>query len=126
MTDPRNKTLRAESWKILEKYHRSGTLRSIGVSNYTLAHMKELLSECEIVPHVIQLELHPHYQQRDLVQHCRDHNIHVQAYSSLGAAGSESPLFSSETVSEIAETVGRSPAQVLLRWGVQKGFTVMP
>ena len=126
MTDPRNKTLRSESWKILEKYHKLGILRSIGVSNYTLAHMKELLAECETVPHVIQLEIHPHYQQRDLVQYCRDHSIHVQAYSSLGAAGPDSPLFQSETVSEIAETVGRSPAQVLLRWAVQKGFTVMP
>lgn len=126
MTDPRNKILRAESWTVLEKYHKIGVLKSIGVSNYTLAHMKELLSECEIVPHVIQLEIHPHYQQRDLVQYCRDSSIHVQAYSSLGAAGSDSPLFKSKSVSEIADTIGRTPAQVLLRWAVQKGFTVMP
>ena len=47
-----------------------GIFRAIGISNYTLSHMKELLSECEIVPHVVQLELHPHYQQQDLIQFC--------------------------------------------------------
>ena len=124
--DPNNRVLRQESWRVLEKYYKAGVLRAIGVSNYTISHMKQLLEECEVVPHVVQLELHPHYQQRDLVQYCRDHNLHVQAYSSLGAAGAESPLYTDETVVEISESTGRTPAQVLLRWGVQRGFTVMP
>jgi len=124
--DPLNQKLRAESWSVLEKLYQENLLRSIGVSNYTLEHMKELVETCSVVPHVLQIELHPHYQQRDLVHWCQEQGIHVQAYSSLGQAGVKSPLYTSETVMEVAKTVGKSPAQVLLRWGIQKGFTVMP
>jgi len=124
--DPLNKTLRAESWKVLETNYKERKFHSIGVSNYTLEHMKELLENCDIVPHVLQIELHPHYQQRELVSFCAAQGIHVQAYSSLGQAGSNSPLFKSEVVQQVSKSLGKSPAQVLLRWGLQKGFTVMP
>jgi len=124
--DPLNRELRAQSWKVLEKNYKNKKFRSIGVSNYTIEHMKELLEHCEVVPHVLQIELHPHYQQRELVSFCVAQGIHVQAYSSLGQEGSKSPLFSSEVVTEVCKSLGRSPAQVLLRWGLQKGFTVMP
>lgn len=124
--DPLNRELRAESWKVLERNYKNNKFRSIGVSNYTLEHMKEMLEHSEVVPHVLQIELHPHYQQRELVSFCVSQGIHVQAYSSLGQEGSKSPLFSSEVVLEVCKSLGRSPAQVLLRWGLQKGFTVMP
>merc|ERR1712096_240322 len=124
--DPLNRKLRAESWKVLEKNYKDKKFRSIGVSNYTLDHMKELLENCEIVPHVLQIELHPHYQQAELVSFCVSQGIHVQAYSSLGQEGANSPLFKSEVVYLISKSLGRAPAQVLLRWGLQKGFTVMP
>ena len=124
--DPLNKKMRAESWKILEENYRNKKIRSIGVSNYTLDHMKELLENCEIVPHVLQIELHPHYQQRELVSFCESQGVHVQAYSSLGQNGASGPLFSSEVVKKVCSIVGHTPAQVLLRWGLQKGFTVMP
>jgi len=126
VADPMNRTLRGESWKVLEKFYKQGIFRAIGISNYTLSHMKELLSECEIVPHVVQLELHPHYQQQDLIQFCEEHKIHVQAYSSLGAAGDQSPLYTSPVVQQISIDLHKSPAQILLRWGLQKGFTIMP
>lgn len=126
VADPMNRTLRTESWKVLEKYYKQGTFRAIGISNYTMSHMKQLLSECEILPHVVQLELHPHYQQQDLREFCKEHNIHVQAYSSLGAAGSQSPLYTSPVVQQISTNLNKSPAQILLRWGLQRGFTIMP
>merc|ERR1712212_547813 len=94
--------MRAESWKVLEENYRSKKLRSIGVSNYTLEHMKELVSFCE------------------------SQGVHVQAYSSLGQNGASGPLFNSEVVKKVCNIVDHSPAQVLLRWGLQKGFTVMP
>ena len=67
VSDPLNKEMRLESWRVLEKYYNLGKFKAIGISNYTLSHLQELLSHCEVVPHVIQLELHPHYQQADLV-----------------------------------------------------------
>merc|ERR1712142_955616 len=124
--DPHNKKLRLESWKILEENYKNRRLHSIGVSNFTLSHMKELIENCEIVPHVLQIELHPHYQQRELVGFCHTQGIHVQAYSSLGQEGVTSPLFNSDVVKKVSSCLGKTPAQVLLGWGLQKGFTVMP
>ena len=124
--DPLNRVLRTESWRVLEEYYKRGVLRSIGVSNYTEAHLTDLLEHCQVVPHVLQTELHPHYQQRSLVQLCKDNNIHVQAYSSLGQAGPDGPLFRSSVVNEVSQAVGKSPAQILLKWGLTKGFTIMP
>ena len=126
VTDPLNRELRQESWRVLEKFYNLGKFKAIGISNYTLSHMQELLSHCQIVPHVIQLELHPHYQQTELVQYCQQNKIHVQAYSSLGQAGTESPLYQEDIIKNIAELLSVTPAQVLLRWGVQKGYTIMP
>ena len=126
VTDPLNRELRQESWRVLEKFYNLGKFKAIGISNYTLSHMQELLSHCQIVPHVIQLELHPHYQQTELVQYCQQNNIHVQAYSSLGQAGAESPLYQEDIIKNIAELLSVTPAQVLLRWGLQKGYTIMP
>ena len=70
--------IRSESWAVLEDYYLSGKLRCIGVSNYTVGHLQELLDHCRVVPHVLQIELHPHYQQRQLVDFCREKGIHVQ------------------------------------------------
>lgn len=75
VSDVKNKELRAQSWKVLEESHLKGQLRSIGVSNYDVRHLKELMSDCRIVPHVNQVEIHPFYQQRELVQFCRDNNV---------------------------------------------------
>jgi len=121
-----NRRLRSESWKVLEDFYKRGKLRSIGVSNYTETHMKELIEECDVLPHVQQIELHPHYQQTELVKYCQEMGIHVQAYSSLGQAGEYSPLFQSDVVREIAKQHDKSPAQVLLRWGLQHGYSVLP
>ena len=123
---PVNSKLRLESWRVLEEYYQQGKFRSIGVSNYTAGHLTELLASCSVVPHVLQTELHPHYQQQALVQLCHHHNIHVQAYSSLGQQGAASPLFRSPVVRDIAETLNRSPAQILLQWALTQGYSIMP
>ena len=123
---PLNRKLRLESWRVLEEYYQQGKFRAIGVSNYTVSHLTELLDCCSVVPHVLQTELHPHYQQQPLVQLCRDNNIHVQAYSSLGQQGAESPLWKSSVVSKIAETLNKSPAQILLKWALTHGYSIMP
>ena len=78
--DSKNKILRKESWETLEELYEKGLVKAIGVSNYNLRHLKELLSYCKIKPHVNQIEVHPHYQQMPLVEFCQGENIHVTAY----------------------------------------------
>merc|ERR1712059_24290 len=118
--------LRRESWEVLEEMYREGKFRAIGVSNYTLNHMQELLAGCSVKPQVLQTELHPHYQQRELIEFCTANQVHVQAYSSLGQEGIRSALFKSDIVIEVAKQVDKTLAQVLLRWGILHGFTILP
>lgn len=123
---PDNRRLRLESWKVMEEFYNLGVLRSIGVSNFSLLHLQDLLKNCQVVPHVNQVELHPHYPQEELVKFCNKNNIHVQAYSSLGQNGVESALLTSEPVLRISKENNITPAQVLLCWGLQRGYTVLP
>ena len=128
--DPRNKEVRKESWKILEDFYEKGTFKAIGVSNYNIQHLQELLSDCKIKPHVNQVEVHPHYPQKDLLAFCKANDIHVTAYSSLGttqpANGQVNNLIKDPVVTKISENTDLSNAQVLLLWGLQKDLSVVP
>ena len=121
-----NRKLRLESWRVLESLYEEGRAKAIGVSNYNVTHLKELLDQCKIRPHVNQIEVQPHYQQRDLVDFCKKEGIHVTAYSSLGTTVTSSPLLLDEAVAEVAKSASKSPAQILLAWALQKGFSVVP
>jgi len=121
-----NRKLRLESWKVLEEFHKSGILKCIGVSNFTVKHLEDLLENCQVVPHVNQVEIHPHYPQHQLVDYCNRNSIHVQAYSSLGQDGPKSELFKSEIVNSISRKINKTVPQVLLQWGLQHGYSVLP
>jgi len=123
---PDNRKLRLESWSVLEEFYNLGILSSIGVSNFNINHLQDLISQCKVVPHVNQVEVHPHYPQEELVKFCKQNKIHVQAYSSLGQDGIKTELFTSEPVLRIAKENNASPAQVLLSWGLERGYTVLP
>lgn len=113
---------RLDSWRALERIHGDKRARAIGVSNYMRPHLEELLAKAKIVPAVNQIEVSPFLQQRDARAACADHGIVVEAYSPLTRGRRlDHPL-----VSGIARRIGRSPAQVLLRWGVQHGLVVLP
>eukprot|EP00850_Spirogloea_muscicola_P002482 SM000009S23611 [mRNA] locus=s9:990538:993581:- [translate_table: standard] len=99
----------------------TGKVKAIGVSNYNCRHLTELLRACQVRPMVNQVEIHPYLRQRDLCQMCKEHNIVVVAYASLGCG----QLLSDPTVSRVAELYLRTPAQILLRWGLQKGLAVV-
>ncbi len=114
--------LRQRSWKALETLLREGRCRSIGVSNYTVAHLMELGSYAEYVPAVNQVELSPYLQQTELVDACRSMGVQVESYSPL-ARGKR---FGHQGLRDIAEAHGRSPAQVMLRWGLQRGHVIIP
>jgi len=117
-TSPLNAQLRAGTWRALEALHRAGKVRSLGVSNYTSAHLAELLATCSVRPVVNQVELHPLLQQAELRRYCAAEGITVIAYSPLGAG----VLLQHPDVLKVAQESGRTAAQVLLRWSVQHGL----
>ncbi|XP_053890224.1 glyoxal reductase-like [Malaclemys terrapin pileata] len=120
--DKGNRERRWESWRALERMHHAGHLRAIGVSNYTLGHLQELLAHCRVPPAVLQVEFHPELPQRELWDFCQQHGIHLQAYASLGCG----QLLGRAEVGRVAERQGRTPAQVLLRWALHQGVGVIP
>ncbi|XP_066575099.1 glyoxal reductase [Amia ocellicauda] len=120
--DLRNPENRRQTWVALEAEHRKGQVRAIGVSNYTSAHLRQLLQECTVPPAVLQVELHPRLPQTELLQLCRESGIHLQAYSSLGTG----ELLGHPLVQEVARSCQRSPAHVLLRWALEQEVGVIP
>jgi diketogulonate reductase-like aldo/keto reductase len=115
---------RLESWRVLEQLHTEGLARSIGVSNFLVRHLDELLVHASVPPSVNQIELSPFlYRSRaDTLRRCEEAGIAVEAHSPLTKAR----RLSDPTLGRIAAEVGRSPAQVLIRWSLQKGFIVIP
>lgn len=111
-----------DSWKALEKLYSDGVVRAIGVSNFLQPHLERILTEGDIVPGVNQIELHPSFQQADLTDYSIARGISVESYSPLG----QGQDLSGAVVKEIAATHGKSPAQVVLRWHLQRGFIVIP
>jgi 2,5-diketo-D-gluconate reductase A len=111
------------TWKTLEEFYRDGRARSIGVSNFTMHHLRRLFRESEIRPAVNQIEVHPYLTQNELRAFCAEHEIAVEAWSPL-ARGRE--LLSDPEIDEIARDHGKTPAQVVLRWHIQKGHIVFP
>lgn len=112
-----------DTWRAFERLHRQGRIRSIGVSNFHIPHLRRLLDESDVVPAVNQIELHPRLQQPGLRTFHAAHGIATEAWSPLGR-GKE--LLDHPTVLDLAREYDRSPAQVVLRWHVQLGNVVIP
>lgn len=106
------------TWKSMEKLlhdsRSSGKVKAIGVSNYSKRYLEELLPHATVIPAVNQIENHPALPQQEIVDFCKQHGIHVTAYSPLGSTGS--PLFTAEPIVDVAKRRGVSPATVLLSW----------
>jgi diketogulonate reductase-like aldo/keto reductase len=113
---------RLDSWRALEKLHDDKRARAIGVSNFLVPHLEELFAKAKHTPHVNQIELSPFLQRRDTVELCRRHDIVLEAYSPL----TRGKRLGHPEIKAIAGELGRSPAQVLLRWGIQRGFVILP
>ncbi|MDU8980418.1 MAG: aldo/keto reductase [Lactobacillus paragasseri] len=112
----------AESWRAMEEAVQAVKIRAIGVSNFRKRHLDELLKTAEIKPVVNQIMLNPSDLQPDVVKVNNELKLLSEAYSPLGTGG----LLGNETVNEIASEVGKSPAQVLIRWSLEHGFLPLP
>ncbi|CDJ57423.1 aldo/keto reductase family oxidoreductase, putative [Eimeria maxima] len=120
-----NRQRRIESWRALEQLYEEKKVRAIGVSNFLVPHLEQLMEDgAKIRPMVNQVEWHPMCWVPDLIPYARKHSIVLQAYSSLGSG--ENRLFEHEVVKEIAEEVNEAPSVVLLRWALQQGLLVIP
>lgn len=113
---------RAETWRAMERLLADGKARAIGVSNYTIRHLEELLGRCQIAPAVNQVELNPFLYQRELLDYCRDHRIQVEAYGPLVRGH----RMDHPVLVRTARKHGRTPAQVLIRWGIQHELVTIP
>lgn len=122
LDDPQNAVYRQESWRMLERLHREGKCKHIGISNYLVRHMEELLTYAEIKPAVNQSEYHPYHLNRDVVEYCQRNGIQFQAYTSLG----QGEVISDPTVAAISTRIQRKPCQVALKWAMQDGIGVIP
>ena len=112
-----------ETWRALERLYADGRVRAIGVSNFTVSHLRRLLDETDVVPAVNQVELHPGFAQEELRAFHAEHGILTEAWSPLGRGHG---LLDSPVVTGIATAHDRAPAQVVLRWHVQLGNVVIP
>ncbi|WP_026909664.1 aldo/keto reductase [Patulibacter minatonensis] len=112
-----------ETWKALEELLESGRTRAIGVSNFQRPHLERLFAESDVVPAVNQIELHPLLTQVDLKAFHAEKDIHTEAWSPLAQGGD---LLKDDTIAGIAERVGKSPAQTILRWQLQEGNIIFP
>lgn len=115
-----------DTWREMQKLVGTGKVKNIGVSNFGIKNLEILLNDpsCKVVPAVNQIELHPGNPSPKLVEYCRSKGIHPSAYSPLGS--SNSPLYSNDIIAQIAKAKGKTPQQVLLAWGLQKGWSVLP
>jgi diketogulonate reductase-like aldo/keto reductase len=113
---------RLDSWKGLEKLKADGLVRSIGVSNYTVRHLEELLADSKTVPTVNQVEFHPYVYDPELLSFCASHQIRLEAWAPL----TRGKAFDDPVIARIAADRARTPAQVLLRWGLQHGVVEIP
>lgn len=112
---------RKAAWPIMEKIYESGQAKSIGVSNYTVRHLEELLAECKVTPAVNQVELSVVLQQPELVEYCKAKDIVVEAYTPLA----EGDFFDDPTLVEIAKKHNKSVPQIMLRWCIDYGVVAL-
>jgi len=114
--------VRKESWRAMEVLLKKGRCRAIGVSNFTIRHLEELIGESHVIPSLNQVEFHPFLYQKELLKYCQKQGIQVEAYSPL-ARGER---LKHPRIGSLAEKYAKTPAQLMIRWGLQRGLVVIP
>jgi len=111
-----------ETWQALEEVYRSGKARAIGVSNFQPTHLRRLIQEGEVVPAVNQIEVHPYFSQEDVRAVCAEHGVAVEAWSPIA----QGAVLEDPVLTGLAREHGKTAAQVVLRWHIQRGDIVFP
>ncbi len=114
--------IRNESWKILASIYKSGRAKSIGVSNFMIPHLEELIQMTGLVPAINQIEVHPFLNQKELRDYCASKKILVEAYSPLA----HGKRIQDPAITKISQKYNRTNAQILIRWSIQSGMIVLP
>lgn len=115
-----------KAYKAMEKYVKEGKIKSLGLSNYYIKELNEFIPKVNIMPALVQNELHPYYQDTKVVEFIQSKGIAVQAWYPLGGRGHQNELLNDETLVKIAENHNKSVAQVILRWNIDRGVIVIP
>ncbi len=124
----------SQTWEALERVKEKGLCRHIGVSNFSVPKLRDLVASARVKPAMNQIELHPYLQQPEMLEFARKNNVHVTAYAPLGSAdrpaglktADEPVLLEDPVIKTIAERHNISPAQVLIRWAIHRGTAVIP
>ena len=112
-----------DTWRAMIRLKEEGRIRSIGVCNFNIDHLQHLIDESGVVPSVNQIEIHPDFVQQELIEFSHGLGIHTQSWSPLGQGGE---LLNNPTLKTVADRLGKSVAQVILRWHVECGHIVIP
>ncbi|MBW5377841.1 aldo/keto reductase [Brachyspira pilosicoli] len=115
-----------EAYKAIEKAVKEGKIKSIGLSNWYIKELKEFLPKINIMPALVQNEIHPYYQDTEVVEYIQSLGIAVQAWYPLGGRGYQRELLNDSVLKEIAKKHNKSVAQIILRWHLQRGVIVIP
>lgn len=111
-----------DAWRALEKLYKDGRIKAIGVSNFQIHHLEDVMKDAEIVPIVNQVEYHPRLTQKELHEFCKTHKIQLEAWSPL----MKGEILDHPVLEEIAMKAEKTPAQVILRWDLQNGVVTIP
>lgn len=111
-----------DAWKALEKLYKDGRIKAIGVSNFKVHHLEELINECDIVPTVNQVEYHPEYPQTELHEFCKKHKIQLEAWGPL----MQGKIFEIPLMKELSDKYGKTISQIALKWDLQMGVVTIP
>jgi diketogulonate reductase-like aldo/keto reductase len=111
-----------KSWKVLEQIYKEGRARAVGVSNFHIHHLEDIFAASDLVPAVNQVECHPELTQVELVKYTQNKGILFEPWSPLGAG----QLIGDETLAAMAKKYNKSSAQLILKWGLQRGFINIP
>lgn len=111
-----------DTWKALEALYKEGKVRAIGVCNFQIHHLEDLLADAEIAPMINQVECHPRLTQKELLSYCQEHHIQLEAWSPLGRGR----MLDEPTLKELAAKYQKTVAQIILRWDLQSGIVTIP
>jgi diketogulonate reductase-like aldo/keto reductase len=115
-----------EAWKALEKVYGEGRAKAIGVSNFLQNHLETVFAMCKFKPMVNQIQIHPYFVPESLVEFCDKNNIAVTGWSPLGGSDLAAKLIEEPILTSLAKKYGKHPAQIALRWSMQRGFITIP